>query len=293
MIYGPFYGRMAVESTEKVLIMSIPTNLFIVRHGESIGNLAKRMSERGDHSLIERLRMTHTAHWPLTKTGIKQAEATGRFLNSLTCDQGLYFDRMYVSPYARALETASRLCLTKANWIVENRITERDWGDFDRYTEEERHKQFEDVLRMREVEPFFWSPPGGQPFNRFYDRIKSFVVSLARIEAPNVVVVCHGEVAKAFRMVFAQMAPWEYADMEFSKNPLDRIHNCQVDHYSRRNPESGHMEDRLEWLRVYRPSTSGEEPVIGWRHLPRKRYDNHELFQAASRLSAQFADIKT
>lgn len=273
--------------------MAMPVNLFIVRHGESIGNLAKRMSESGDHSLIERLRDTHTAHWPLTKKGEKQAEATGEFLNKLIREQNLYFDRMYVSPYARAMQTAGRLRLIRADWIVENRLTERDWGDFDRYTDEERREQFAHILHMREVEPFFWSPPGGQPFNRFYDRIKSIVVSLARIEAPNVIVVCHGEVAKAFRMVCAQMAPWEYADMEFSKNPLDRIHNCQVDHYSRRNPKSGHLDDRLEWLRVYRPSTSGDEPVIDWRHLPRKRYDNHELIQAANRLSAQFDDIKT
>lgn len=33
--------------------MTMPVNLFIVRHGESLGNLAKRRSEEGDHSLLE------------------------------------------------------------------------------------------------------------------------------------------------------------------------------------------------------------------------------------------------
>lgn len=47
--------------------MSMPVNFLVVRHGESIGNLAKRMSENGDNSLLIRLRGTHTAHWPLTK----------------------------------------------------------------------------------------------------------------------------------------------------------------------------------------------------------------------------------
>jgi broad specificity phosphatase PhoE len=33
--------------------MSMPVNLFVVRHGESLGNLAKRCSERGDNGLEE------------------------------------------------------------------------------------------------------------------------------------------------------------------------------------------------------------------------------------------------
>jgi broad specificity phosphatase PhoE len=33
----------------------MPVNLLIVRHGESLGNLANRMRERGDLSLADRL----------------------------------------------------------------------------------------------------------------------------------------------------------------------------------------------------------------------------------------------
>ena len=29
----------------------MPVNLLLVRHGESLGNVAKRLSEQGDHSL--------------------------------------------------------------------------------------------------------------------------------------------------------------------------------------------------------------------------------------------------
>lgn len=269
----------------------LPQDLYIVRHGESLGNLAKRRSERGDHALIERLRGTHTAHWPLTKKGIEQAQKAGAFLNNLMEREKFSFDRMYVSSYARAMLTAGHLALAGAGWKIETKITERDWGELDRYTDEERHEKFEDVLRMRQVEPFFWAPPSGEAFRELHDRIHLVVTSLARVEAPRVIVVCHGEVMKAFRMIFAQMEPWEYKEMEFSKDPLKRIHNCQVDHYSRRDPETKKLSDRLEWLQVYRPAEeTGDKPVFA-RRFPRRRFENGELLEEAGRLSQEFASL--
>ena len=62
---------------------SMPVNLVVVRHGESLGNVAKRMSEQGDNSLISMLSASHTAKWPLSKKGKKQAKDTGEFINKL------------------------------------------------------------------------------------------------------------------------------------------------------------------------------------------------------------------
>lgn len=270
----------------------LPVNCFIVRHGESLGNLAKRRSEEGDDSLIRRLHGTHTAHWPLTKKGKEQAEKTGAFLNKLMGEQNIHFDRMYVSSYARARMTAAGLNLPRARWLIDTRITERDWGTFDRLTDEERREKFHEVLHMREVEPFFWAPLEGETFNSLILRVRDFIASMARIELQNVIVVCHGEVMKAFRIVFAQMSPEEYAVMEFSKDPLERIRNCQVDQYSRCNPDSFELSHRLEWLQVYRPSEGGEEPAIPWKHLPRRRFSNDELLLSAENLARDFGDIE-
>lgn len=271
--------------------MPLPEDLYVVRHGESIGNLAKRKMEGGDDSLLKRLRGTHTAHWKLTVRGVEQAKKTGEFLNRHMELEQFSFDRMYVSAYARAMMTAGHLKLHGAEWKIETRITERDWGEFDRYTDEERREKFADKLKMREVEPFFWAPSEGEAFRELYDRIHSFVSSLARIEAPRVIVVCHGEVMKAFRMIFAQMQPWEYKEMEFSRDPAQRIHNCQVDHYSRRNPDTKKLSDRLEWLEVYRPSEdTGDTPMV-WRRFPRRRFANENLLDQARILSQDFEDL--
>jgi NAD+ kinase len=270
--------------------MTMSVNLLIVRHGESIGNLAKRRSEKGDHTLLERLHGTHTSSWPLTKKGIEQAKKTGQFLNKLSNDQNMFFDKMFVSSYARAMQTAANLELIRPEWFVDTRITERDWGDLDRLTEEERLEKFGLALKIRTVEPFFWAPPNGESFKDLIIRIRDFIDSLHRAEVPNVIVVCHGEVMKAFRIVFLQMTPMEYAEMEFSKDPLKRIHNCQIDHYTRRNPVTYQLEGRLQWLQVYRPA-EGQGIAIPWQHLPRRRFSNDDLDEMAAKLSKDFAGL--
>lgn len=269
----------------------MPVNLIVVRHGESIGNIAKRMSEEGDNSLIERLRGTHTAHWPLTKKGIGQAKKTGLFLNQLILNEKMYFDKMYVSSYARAMQTAGHLDLIRSNWLVDTRISERDWGVLDRMTEEERQQKFGEAIKMRTVEPFFWAPPGGEMFRELIIRVRDFIDSLYRADIQNAIVVCHGEVMKAFRIIFLQMTPMEYAEMEFSKESLKRIHNCQVDHYSRRSYTSLELSHRLEWLQIHRPSEQ-EGVVIPWHHISKKRFNSFELLREANKLSDSLGDLK-
>ncbi len=269
----------------------LPVNFLAVRHGESIGNLAKRMSERGDHSLLTRLRGTHTAHWPLTEKGRGEAVLAGKLINQLSVDKKMFFERMYVSSYARAVDTAGHLDLTDPQWLIDTRITERDWGELDRMTEEERNEKFGEALMMRTVEPFFWAPPNGESFNDLILRVRDFIASVARLNLQNVLVVCHGEVMKAFRIVFHKLTPSEYGEMEFSKDPLKRIYNCQIDHYSRCSPETSTISERLEWFQVYRYSEK-ESIVIPWKNIPRRRHTSSDLLQIANKLSRDFADIK-
>lgn len=269
--------------------MAMPLNFIVVRHGQSIGNLAKRHSETGDHSLADRLKGTHTAHWPLTKLGIEQAQATGRFINSKIERGEFQFGRMYVSAFARALQTAAHLNLLLPEWQIDQRITERDWGIFDRMNEEEREERHAEDLRMREVEPFFWAPPQGEHFQHLIIRIRDFIDSVYRANVQgSVVVVCHGEVAQAFRVILCQMTPEEYAEMEFSKDPAKRIHNCQIDHYTRLNPLTGKTHHRLEWFRFYRPS-EGDDTGSVWQHIPSRTFSSEEILAMGNRLAKGFS----
>ncbi len=261
----------------------MPVNLFVVRHGESLGNQAKRKSEQGDQSLLEKLRKTHTAHWPLTDKGVEQAKKAGAFLNEYFNRERITPERMMVSSYARAMETAGHLDVRDAFWSIDTRLTERDWGELDCLSDEERLSRFGDAIHMRKIEPFFWRPPEGESFKDLIIRIRDVVDSIFRADVATCVIVCHGEVMKALRIIFLGMTPGEYAEMEFSRDPLKRIHNCQIDHYSRKDPKTFTVAKRLEWLQVYRPA-EGMDIAINWMKIPKRHFSNADLLTKARHL---------
>lgn len=268
----------------------MPINFIVVRHGESVGNFARSRSEAGDNSVMESLQNTHIAHWPLTKKGIAQAKKTGQFINQhLINDEKMIFDRMYVSPFARAMETAGYLDLIRAQWIIDSRISERDWGELDRMmSDDERERLFSEILKKRKTEPFFFTPPHGESMNTFTLRTSDFIDRLHEEDKTNIIAVCHGEVAKNFRTILFGHSPMEYAETEFSQESSKRIHNCQIDHYTRRDPKTLLLSDRLEWFRFYRPTEGRDETESDWQHIPSKRRSSYDLLQMAGKLSATF-----
>jgi broad specificity phosphatase PhoE len=76
-----------------------PSQLVIVRHGESERNVSKEVAKkRGAHSYGSGLRDMDT---PLTKAGRRQAISTGEYLA-----KKYTFDTIFSSPYLRTLQTA-------------------------------------------------------------------------------------------------------------------------------------------------------------------------------------------
>ncbi len=91
-----------------------------------------------------------------------------------------------------------------------------------------------------------------------------------------VLIVCHGEVMWAFRLRLERLTPERYRCLDQSRNPHDKIHNCQVLHFTRRDPETGAVATHLDWLRSVCPwdaSLSSNE----WQPISRTRYSNEEL----------------
>jgi len=60
-----------------------------------------------------------------------------------------------------------------------------------------------------------------------------------------VVIVCHGEVMWAFRVILERMSQVQYKDLDQSTSIKDKIHNCQILHYTRRCPKSGKLHRQL------------------------------------------------
>ena len=111
--------------------MSMPLDLYVIRHGESEANVIVQAGEQGDNSLYTQDNVTvPDRSWRLTATGRKQADCIGRWLVS----QQQLFDRYMVSPYVRTRETAATMALPKAKWEENRVLRERSWGEINTIT---------------------------------------------------------------------------------------------------------------------------------------------------------------
>ena len=253
----------------------MPIDLVLVRHGESEGNAAKRLSERGEEGRYDEvLGGRHTRSYRLTDNGQKQAMIAGNYIE-LEFES---FDRYVVSEYARAMETAALLDIESASWYRNFYLTERDWGDLDNCSEEERETRFGEALKLRDIEPFFWRAPNGESFADLCLRIDRILHTLHReCSDKRVVLVCHGEVMWAFRVLLERMSQERFKELHDSQNPADRIYNCDILHYSRRNPHNGQLEKHANWMRHIRPTDPTASVVVDWTEIKRPRYSNEEL----------------
>jgi NAD+ kinase len=266
--------------------MTMPIDLVLVRHGESEGNVVFRRANDGDHSLFNEAWLTrHSSRWRLTDLGVRQAHAAGRWLRQNVAEA---FDRYYVSEYLRAMETAGHLGFAEAKWHCEFFLRERDWGVFDVMSFGERRQRYSEDLARRELDAFYWTPPGGESLASVCLRIDRVLNTLHReCTDKRVLMVCHGEVMWTFRVRLERMSQERYQELDRSKDVKVKLHNCHVLHYTRRCPHTGTIAPYLGWLRSTCPwdeSLSDNQ----WRTIERVKYDSADLLAVVGRTARLF-----
>jgi NAD+ kinase len=258
--------------------MTMPIDLVLVRHGESEGNVARRSSLSGDNSVFtEEFCSRHNSRLRLTDRGQEQARVAGMWLRK---NISQHFDRYLVSGYLRAMETASMLDLPDARWYQEFYLRERDMGLFEIMPEDEKKQKHPEVYRQYELDPFYWTPPNGESIAQLCLRIDRVLHTLHReCSEKRVIVVAHGMVMWAFMVRIERLTPTQFLQRSQSPDIADHIRNCQIVHYTRRDPNGGCTSSWVEWVRSVCPSDGPAKPV--WRRITRPTFTNQQLMEAA------------
>jgi 2,3-bisphosphoglycerate-dependent phosphoglycerate mutase len=192
--------RPAVSTTARW-----PRELFLVRHGESAGNVARDLAESSGEEWIDIA--DRDMDVPLSDRGIEQARALGRWLKDLGSRAPTV---AIASPYRRAADTATVAIGSSGlgiNAVLDERLREREFGILDRLTRKgiiARHPE-EAEARIR-VGKFYYRPPGGESWCDVALRVRSAVDTIAREYAGEpVLVVAHEVVILMFRYVLEQL----------------------------------------------------------------------------------------
>lgn len=181
--------------------------LYVVRHGQSAGNVLRDHAEAHGEELIAL--NNRDADTPLSPLGKAQADALGEWLGALP--DSVRPDTILSSPFVRAHETAAilakKLGMGETAIEVDERLREKEFGILDRYTRKGIENKYPELAAQRSmVGKFYFRPPGGESWCDVILRLRS-VIDGIRLTKPDcrVVVVGHQVIVNCFRYLLENM----------------------------------------------------------------------------------------
>lgn len=204
-------------------------DLWLVRHGESVGNLAATGAESEGVDLIPIA--IRDADVPLSMTGRQQAEALATWVGQHRSALEVF----WVSPYVRARETLA-IALGQdgppAIVAVDERLRDRELGILDLLTShgvERLHP--EEGERRRHLGKFYHRPPGGESWADVALRLRSFLRDVQDSPGETAMVVAHDAVVMLFLYLLLPLDEAQLLEFAASRTVL----NASVTHLVRRD----------------------------------------------------------
>jgi broad specificity phosphatase PhoE len=214
-----------------------PAKLWIVRHGESAGNVAR---DEAHASGAARITLSaRDVDIPLSPRGEAQAEALGAWFAE--ADPEDRPEVMLASPYLRAQETA-RLFRAAGGAdahepiCVDERLREKEFGILDGLTTSGIAATFPDQTEFRRLlGKFYHRPPGGESWCDVIFRLRSVMDTIAlHYAGKRVMIVAHQVVVLCLRYVIERLSEEDILAIDRAGD----VGNCSVTEY-RFDPSQG------------------------------------------------------
>lgn len=206
----------------------------LVRHGESVGNLADSRAREAGAELLDL--DDRDADVELSDNGLEQAAALGRWLTGR--DSSGLPTVVVSSPYRRAAETARRaLEGHDLDLVLDERLRERDLGIFDGMTGKGiRARHPDEAKRRAKLGKFYYQPPSGESWADVVLRIRSLLSDLREgYDGARVWLFTHQAVIMSFRYVLEEVSEADLLELDRTV----QIPNASVTTYRR---EGDHFE---------------------------------------------------
>jgi broad specificity phosphatase PhoE len=208
-----------------------PQTLWIVRHGQSAGNVARDAAEAAGLPVIDIAE--RDIDTPLSDLGVRQARALGQWFGELPTDRRP--EVILCSPYARARETsrllleASQLDPSQLRLRVDERLREKEFGILDRLTKFGIHEKYPELGQQRaHVGKFYFRPPGGESWCDVILRLRSLLEMVTREHCgQRVLMVGHQVIVNCMRYLIECMDEAQILSID----RLGDVPNCGVTSY--------------------------------------------------------------
>ena len=166
-----------MPSAPDVATQKWPDRIWVVRHGQSAGNVARDAAEAAGLHWIDIA--TRDVDMPLSDLGQQQAHALGAWFGAHAA-RAASPTSCCRSPYVRALQTAELIargaaaCRTTARVVHDERLREKEFGILDRLTKLGIGDEYPDsTSSASHVGKFYFRPPGGESWCDVILRLRS------------------------------------------------------------------------------------------------------------------------
>ncbi|MBV7430121.1 MULTISPECIES: histidine phosphatase family protein [unclassified Acidovorax] len=225
-----------------------PARLWVVRHGQSAGNVARDAAEAAGLQTIDLA--WRDIDVPLSDLGTAQSVALGEWFGRQPVDGQPQV--ILCSPYVRALQTARLVArysrLEHVTLRLDERLREKEFGILDRLTKfgiQQQHAQLHE--QRTHVGKFYFRPPGGESWCDVILRLRSLQEMVTREYAgQRVLVVAHQVIVNCMRYLIEQMDEQQILEIDRQGD----VPNCAVTIYRAHGAHEGRTDEAMQLIQA-------------------------------------------